>query len=576
MELSNNSGVLAQEREKKHRLLIVDDEIIMTEELDALLTDMGYNVVGKAFSGEEAVAMARKLMPDLIIMDIVMPGPIDGIGAAKTIKEELHIPFVFMTGYSDEGLVKKAKVLDPHGYVVKPFNDTQIRSAVELALYKKEADEALREAHEKLEQRVADRTAELRKVNETLLLEIKRRKEMEKRYGSLEKHLISLMESALNFVIYRLRIDENSPYGLHVVLVSPSITEILGLSDPMDYKTWFERIHPEDRDRIIRANEKAFETMRFNETARYYHPQKEEWRWIQAISTGIPDEDGQPLYVNGIMIDITDQKRIEQELQASRKELENRVKERTIELSKTNEELRSEISRRQKAMEALKASQAKLRHLSTRMLEAQEGERKRISMELHDQLGQNLSLLSLRIDTMHRKLAAFPTDLVDECKDISAYIKQIIEDTRRLARELSPRMVEDLGLSAALRWMIEDAGKHLNVQTDINVEDIDPLLSVATRVWVYRIFQEAISNITKHARANRIAVIVKRSGDSVGFSIKDDGAGFDIEKITGLNSTEKGLGLATMEERVNMLGGRFTLSSDKDKGTEVGFSLPIH
>ncbi|MDZ7697673.1 MAG: response regulator [Deltaproteobacteria bacterium] len=370
-----------------HRLLIVDDEGIMTEELDALLTNMGYGVVGKAFSGEEAIAMARRLLPDLIIMDIVMPGAVDGIDAARTIKEELSIPVIFMTGYSDEALVEKAKVLNPYGYVIKPFNDTQIRSAIELGLYKKKADEALK---------------------------------------------------------------------------------------------------------------------------------------------------------------------------------------------KTYEELRSEVKERQKVIEELKVSQDNLRRLSSRTLETQEQERKRISMELHDQLGQNLSLLHVRIGTLRRNMPESRNDLKSECQELSQFVKQILEDTRRMSRELSPRLVEDLGLSAALRWLVEEAGKHLNIQTDINIEDIDFLLPGVTRVWVYRIFQEAISNITKHADASGITVIAKKDGDVVSFNIKDSGKGFDLEKITGLDATEKGLGLATMEERVKMMGGRFSLFSKKGEGTDVGFSLPIH
>jgi signal transduction histidine kinase/AmiR/NasT family two-component response regulator len=559
-----------------HRLLIVDDQLVTTEELEALLTDMGYKVVGKALSGEEAVTMARELLPDMIFMDIVMHGSLDGLEAAKVINEELGIPVVFMTGYGDSSLIEKATRLNPYGYVVKPFNEAQIRSAIEIGLFKKETDEALQKEYEKLEDRFEMRTDEIRRANEELLQEIARRKEMEKRFGSLEKHLRSLMENAINFVVYRLRIDEESPFQLKVVVVSPSVTDILGPVDPMKYETWFERIHPDDRDRIINANDKAFETLRFDETARIYHPEKKEWRWIQAISTGVLDERGRPSYVNGIMIDITEQKRMERELEKTRDELEDRVDERTSALSKANEELRSEVMRRKEALEALKASQTKLRSLSSHMLKAQEKERKRISMELHDQLGQNLSLLSLRMDTMRRKLASFPEEVQEECRDISTYIKQIIEDTRRLSRELSPRIIEDLGLSAALRWLVDDSGKHMSAKTEIQMEDIDHLLPVDAQVRVYRIFQEAISNIIKHARADTIRAHAKKIGDVVSFIVKDDGNGFSPEQIAALDATEKGLGLATMEEQVKMLGGRFRVSSREGGGTEVTFSVPIN
>ena len=347
-----------------HRLLIVDDEPIVMENLEALLTAMGYTVSGKAFSGEMAVSMAARLLPDLIIMDIVMPGKMDGIDAAQEIRRASDIPVIFMTAHTDTELMEKAKYSKPYGYVIKPFQAAQIRSAIEIALTQK------------------------------------------------------------------------------------------------------------------------------------------------------------------------------------------------------------------KTVKALKASQAKIRSLSAHMLETQEQERKRISMALHDQLGQALSLLRVRIDAVCRKLPETLPDQQKECREISAYVKQIIEDTRRLSWELSPRILEDLGLSAGLKWLIEEAGKHLRVKTELHIQEIDHLFPAETRIRVFRIFQEAVSNIIKYAQAGRITVVARKTGDMVQFSIKDDGKGFAATHILALDSTEKGLGLATMEEWVNMLGGEFDVVSRKGEGTEIRFSVP--
>ncbi|HTY15422.1 MAG TPA: response regulator [Methanoregulaceae archaeon] len=127
-------------------ILIVDDEAIITMQLEERLTAMGYSVVGMAASGEEAVAKAKTARPDLILMDIVMPGKINGIDAAKIITEELDIPVVFVTSYADDTIIEKAKHVRPYGYIVKPFDELGLKAAIEVALFRKEMerDEASR------------------------------------------------------------------------------------------------------------------------------------------------------------------------------------------------------------------------------------------------------------------------------------------------------------------------------------------------------------------------------------------------------------------------------------------------
>ena len=151
-----------------HRLMLVDDEAIIATQLEELLTPLGYEVAGMACSGEEAVGMAKDLKPDLILMDILMPGKLDGIAAAEKIKAELGIPVIFLTGYADKELINRAKSLEPLGYVLKPFRGEQIKVTIEIALYKKDMEEALHKAHEELERRIEERTAELSVANKEL------------------------------------------------------------------------------------------------------------------------------------------------------------------------------------------------------------------------------------------------------------------------------------------------------------------------------------------------------------------------------------------------------------------------
>ncbi|WP_051327049.1 hybrid sensor histidine kinase/response regulator [Desulfatibacillum aliphaticivorans] len=127
-----------------------------------------------------------------------------------------------------------------------------------------------------------------------------------------EGHLRAFMTNAKNFAVYRLVRDDNSPYGVEVVFVSPSMKDILGVEDPTQVHLWFEKAHPDDFERIIRANMEAFQTLKLDETIRYFHAPTEQWRWIQVLGTGSQDAEGEAMYANGIIIDVTEQKKAEQ------------------------------------------------------------------------------------------------------------------------------------------------------------------------------------------------------------------------------------------------------------------------
>lgn len=128
------------------KILVVDDEAIITMQLEERLSAMGYTVAGMASSGEDAIDKARRLAPDLVLMDIVMPGKLNGIEAAKVITGTLEIPVVFVTSYADDAIIAKAKEVGPYGYIVKPFNELEIKAAIEVALFRKAAEQELRKA----------------------------------------------------------------------------------------------------------------------------------------------------------------------------------------------------------------------------------------------------------------------------------------------------------------------------------------------------------------------------------------------------------------------------------------------
>jgi PAS domain S-box-containing protein len=236
-----------------------------------------------------------------------------------------------------------------------------------------------------------------------------------------------------------------------------------------------------------------------------------------------------------------------------------------------------DVSERKEAERALRESEQKLRLLSSHLLTAQETERRRISIELHDELGQALMVLKLHLKSMERKLQKNQVGLKEECEHTLQYINQIIDKVRRISRDLSPSILEDLGLTAALRWLIDDFTSHSNnIESSVDIPELNDLFSPDAKIIIYRIFQEAFTNIGKCADATHLSVVIKKQGDSVSFFIGDNGKGFDMERVLSKDVTERGLGLTAMDERVRMLGGSLDLWSRRGKGTRISFAIPIN
>jgi len=223
----------------------------------------------------------------------------------------------------------------------------------------------------------------------------------------------------------------------------------------------------------------------------------------------------------------------------------------------------------------IRQSEKQLRYLSSRLLTAQEEERSRISRELHDELGQALAVLKFQLRFIERNLQVDQTALKEECERNLEYIDQVIEDVRRLSRDLTPSLLEDLGLSAALRWLIHNFTQNDHFQISLDMREIDHLFPLQAQIIIYRIFQEALTNIGKHAQATQLSVIIKEENGHVSFSVEDNGMGFDVKEVSTRGIHEKGLGLTIMDERVQMLGGSLKVDSQEGRGTRVTFTVPV-
>jgi two-component system sensor histidine kinase UhpB len=234
-----------------------------------------------------------------------------------------------------------------------------------------------------------------------------------------------------------------------------------------------------------------------------------------------------------------------------------------------------DITSRRKAEEALRESEQKLRLLTSQLLTIQERERRRVSRELHDELGQALTVLKIHLVAIENKLGKKQQGLKANCEQLLNYIDEVIENVRRLSWDLSPSILEDLGLSSSLGYLIDETCRNNNLSCSLAMDQIDDLFSAETRINIYRIFQESLTNTVKHARATHIAVAVQKEGDAVSFMIKDNGRGFDQEKVMAREVVKRGLGLTAMNERALMARGSLTIRSRKGQGTQITFRIPM-
>ena len=191
--------------ERTCRILVVEDEAVIALRLQKRLKEMGYDVPDIAYSGEDAVEKAGRLKPDLVLMDIMIPDKLDGIEAAKIVKAEFDIPVIFLTAFSEDKILKRAKQAEPFGYLLKPFQDREIKAAIEVALYKKGMEEKLQKAHIELEERVKQRTAEL---NNALKIIRRSEKELIQRKSALEKLNKELLDTNQALSVLARNIDK--------------------------------------------------------------------------------------------------------------------------------------------------------------------------------------------------------------------------------------------------------------------------------------------------------------------------------------------------------------------------------
>jgi PAS domain S-box-containing protein len=224
--------------------------------------------------------------------------------------------------------------------------------------------------------------------------------------------------------------------------------------------------------------------------------------------------------------------------------------------------------------EKLNHSITALNELSSHLLTVQEDEQRRIAMELHDGCGQDLNVLKLRLKSIQHRLPSDSADLIQACDDLLTFSDKIIDEIRNIAHGLKPAALETLGLSAAARQMIREYSTYAKVPVEAEIDLLDQIEDPMTQTCLFRIFQEALTNVHKHAQATWVVLAASRDGDAIRIRIEDNGIGFDARTQFHRASGQMGMGLSALALRCRMIGADLAVDSEAGKGCRLVIRVP--
>ena len=293
--------------------------------------------------------------------------------------------------------------------------------------------------------------------------------------------------------------------------------------------------------------------------------------WANVVVTALRDANGHLLGFAKLTRDTTENRERAEALTRAKELLELRVEQRTAVLTRLNNEMRTEIADRQHAEEELRKSRDQLRALAARLQSVREEERTYIAREIHDELGQACTAIKMDLALISRKLTKRQAKLQAKVESSLKLVDSTIATLRRIASELRPRTLDDLGLPAALEAQAQEFESHTGIHCSVTLPPEPLMLDTDRSTAIFRIFQESLTNVARHAGATRVEARLHREEDRIVFEIFDNGTGFDPE----LAKERKSLGLIGMQERAHLLNGEFKAEGVPGRGTTIRLTVPL-
>ncbi|HYL16140.1 MAG TPA: PAS domain S-box protein [Terriglobales bacterium] len=308
------------------------------------------------------------------------------------------------------------------------------------------------------------------------------------------------------------------------------------------------------------------------EAAQHGQSEDEGWRirkdgsrfWAYVVVTALRNAKGSLQGFAKVTRDMTDWHGKEEALEKAKELLDLRFKQRTAALAQVNHELRTEIAERTHAEE-------QLRSLAARLQSVREEERTSIAREIHDELGQSCTALKMDLALVGRKLTTRQSHLRVKIDSAVRLVDEMIGTLRRIASELRPRTLDDLGLAAALEWQAQEFESRTGIPCHLTLLQEPLSLDSERSTAIFRIFQESLTNIVRHAQASRVEARLEREEDRLIFQVRDDGIGFNSEDA----KSHRSLGLVGMQERALLLNGELKIEGVPGAGTTLTLRIPL-
>lgn len=230
-----------------------------------------------------------------------------------------------------------------------------------------------------------------------------------------------------------------------------------------------------------------------------------------------------------------------------------------------------DITAHKSSEEALAAHREALRNLASEISQTQEKERRQIADDLHDQIGQNLILAKMKLGELS---AQVPVQYTSSVEQVRTLLDQSIKDARSLIRDLCPQVLYELGLEAALDWLVEQTQEKYGLRCVAEITPLQKSVREDRRVILFQAARELLVNVAKHARATQATLVLDSDREWVKIHVVDDGRGFE-PSLTFPESTERGFGLFSIRERLALLGGELQIDSAPDRGTRATITIPV-
>jgi signal transduction histidine kinase len=224
----------------------------------------------------------------------------------------------------------------------------------------------------------------------------------------------------------------------------------------------------------------------------------------------------------------------------------------------------------------LRDSQRRLKEFSRKSIEALEADRKAVSRELHDSIGGNLAAIKFAMESIVKKIAEKPDAATTSLEKTISHLAETIKECKRISANLRPEIIDDRGLLPTIAWHTRQFSQHYNQikiiqQLDVDERELPELLKIV----IYRVIQEALNNAAMHSKADTIYIRLKKSGNYFEAEVEDNGRGFDFKEVSNCSDRSSGFGLKSMRERVEIIGGSFSVHSLMGAGTRVRIAVPV-